>query len=94
MCKPFPPLREDGINLILRLSQICLSRLSNVDPNFILTKMILQKSVTFEDVDWGEAKKFIYSLPTKNSLCQVIQTSFTELFSLINSDTSTEENKV
>jgi len=92
MCQPFPPLREDAINLILRLSQISLSRLSNVDPNFILTQMVIQKAVPAEDIDWDEAKKFISSLPTSDTLCQVIQTSFNQLSSLLDSTPSSEEN--
>ncbi|XP_053213228.1 LOW QUALITY PROTEIN: integrator complex subunit 2-like [Panonychus citri] len=80
MCKPFPPLKEDAINLLLKLGQIQLSRLASIQPDFICTQKPLQKSADLEEIDWDEAKSFLSSLPSIDQLCHTIKQSVKTLY--------------
>lgn len=75
MCEPFPPLRTEAINLLLKLGQISLSRLASTQSDFICTQRSLQKSPNLEDVSLEEAKIFLSSLPTVDPLCDIIRQS-------------------
>ena len=77
MCRPFPPLVEETISLLVKLGQISLSRLSFL-PDAISCKPVIQK-YPIDVVDMGEARDFLYSLPKYDPLCRTIHESLPDL---------------
>jgi hypothetical protein len=82
MCKPFPPLYEDAINLLIQISQICLSQLAAKSATFIAPNCSLSASRNVDDIDWTRAKRFFNAMPTNDLLAQTIRDSFNTLVSI------------
>jgi hypothetical protein len=82
ICKPFPPLHEDAINLLIQISQICLSQLAAKSATFIAPNCSLSASSNVDDIDWQKAKKFFNAMPTNDLLARTIRDSFNSLIQI------------
>lgn len=87
MCRPFPPLRDETVKLLIQLTQINISHLAVTSPQFMFPETNPPKFNNSFDDERVCLSKYFSKLPTREPLCLAIQQAFELLINFLDAKT-------